>query len=505
MTLSTYQKVFEYAPNPIAILDEKFNFISVNKLYAQADNKDISEFPGHNHFDFYPSPENEEIFLEVVKTKKPYITKARPFSYKKNPERGVTYWDWSLIPILDSKNEVEILVLSLINVTEQIESEKTLKISNEELKQETIQRKYSEAHLKAIFDNSKLGIVTSAIDGKVIQSNVALENMLGYTQVELANMNCDALSHPEDIKKDQDKVIEVFCGERDHYEMEKRYLKKDGSILWVNLTLVLAESANFKFVISFFQDITEKKQYQDQMVKLDRLNLIGEMAAGISHEVRNPMTTVRGFLQILRSKKDFCGYIDYFDLMIEELDRSNAIITEFLSIGRNIPSNLQKENLNNIVESLSPLIEASAFKQENYLEVETSEVPDLLLNNKEIRQVLLNLCQNGFEAMSPGGTLKIMTFSQGEDVILAVQDEGEGIEPEVLEKLGTPFFTTKENGTGLGLGVCYSIAARHNANISFKTGPKGTTSYVKFKVDNMVSDKTMSASSYDLHEVAEPM
>lgn len=734
MTWDTYQKVFEHAPNPIAILDKEFNFISVNRLYAQADNKDILDFPGHNHFEFYPSPENERIFREVVITNKPYITKARPFTYEKNPERGVTYWDWSLIPVLDEKNEVEFLVFSLINVTEHVlknirleKSEKVLKMSEElfnkafrlnpnimfirrleddtyitgndafiklighnreelygvseldlnvwvhreekqkfinllrehssvhnfeilfktntgenrnglisaeiinifnepcilgiitdvaeekqtkdkiiklaaivessnipiitktlegeitswnsaaerlfgykaeevmgkhfsilipegvvyeqdilerikhgeevnsletvwrtkqsqiinvsltvsplkdekeqvygasavvrditqrieiekELKHEINQRKYSEAHLKAIFDNSTLGIVTFSLDEKVLDYNAALESMLGYSHVELSNMNYEKLNHPEDIQKDKDKVIEVFCGKRDHYEMEKRFLKKDGSVLWVNLTLVRAESAEFKFVISFLQDITEKKLYQEQMVKLDRLNLIGEMAAGISHEVRNPMTTVRGFLQILRNKKDCCHYIDYFDLMIEELDRSNAIITEFLSIGHNIPSNLQKENLNSIIESLVPLIEASAFRQENYLEVDTSEVSDLLINNKEIRQVLLNLCQNGLEAMSPGGTLKIKTYSQDEEIILAVQDEGEGIRPDVLEKLGTPFFTTKEKGTGLGLGVCYSIAARHNANITLDTGPDGTTFYVKFKARNMVCD-----------------
>ncbi len=277
-------------------------------------------------------------------------------------------------------------------------------------------------------------------------------------------------------------INEITAGKRSHYEMEKRYLHKNGSIIWSLLDVVVPEEARLDFVIAFVQDISEKKHYQEQMVKLDRLNLIGEMAAGISHEVRNPMATIRGFMQILSSKKEFSNYLDYFDLMIEELDRANHIITEFLSIGRNVPSDRQKENLNAIIESLQPLIEASGYAQDKYLEVETAEIPELFLNNKEIRQIILNLCQNGYEAMGAGQTLRIKTFLEEGKAVLAVQDEGEGIRPEVMAKLGTPFFTTKKQGTGLGLGICYGIAARHQAEIAIETGPGGTTFYVKFSL-----------------------
>ena len=93
----------------------------------------------------------------------------------------------------------------------------------------------------------------------------------------------------------------------------------------------------------------------------------------------------------------------------------------------------------------------------------------------------MNLYRNGLEAMSPGKVLTISTYMEDENyVVLAVRDQGEGIKPEILEKLGTPFFTTKDNGTGLGLGVCYAIAARHHAKIEIQTGPEGTTFFVKF-------------------------
>jgi signal transduction histidine kinase len=216
------------------------------------------------------------------------------------------------------------------------------------------------------------------------------------------------------------------------------------------------------------------------MARLERLHIVGEMAASIGHEIRNPMTTVRGFLQLLGAKQEYTQDTSYFALMIEELDRANSIITEFLSLAKNKVMNLKMQNLNNIAQAIFPLINADAIHQNVYVHVEYGDIPDLLLDQKEIRQLILNLVRNGIEAMPSGGNLMIKTFREGEEVVLAVEDQGTGIEPDVFEKMGTPFYTTKENGTGLGLAVCYSIAARHNATIKAATGPNGTAFFVQF-------------------------
>jgi len=234
---------------------------------------------------------------------------------------------------------------------------------------------------------------------------------------------------------------------------------------------------------SLIQEIMERKRAEIEMAKLDRLNLIGEMAASISHEVRNPMTTVKGFLQLLRDKQDLRGR-EHFDLMIEELDRANSILSEFLSISKGNLSIYELHNINDIVTSTLPLLQADAQSNDNSLTVELNHVPDIRLNIQEIRQLLLNLVRNGLEAMSVGGQLRIRTFSTNSEVVLAVSDEGNEIEQCVLEKLGTPFFTTKEKGTGLGLAVCYGIVSRHNGRINVETSPKGSTFYVYFKSSN---------------------
>lgn len=230
------------------------------------------------------------------------------------------------------------------------------------------------------------------------------------------------------------------------------------------------------------KDITEKKKYEKELKRLSGLELIGQMAAGISHEIRNPMTTVRGFLQLL-NEEDECGkYQHYLHVMIEELDRANSIITEFLSMSNTRTSDLQKLDLNSIIYDIAPLIQVDAFNQNKNIEIDTNDIPALLLNRNEIRQLLINLYRNGLEAMCEEKVLTIRTYKEDDYVTLVVQDQGEGIKPEVLEKLGTPFFTTKEKGTGLGLGVSYAIAARHNAKIEIQTGQAGTAFFVKFKL-----------------------
>jgi two-component system, sporulation sensor kinase E len=230
-------------------------------------------------------------------------------------------------------------------------------------------------------------------------------------------------------------------------------------------------------------NIIKQKEIEKQIARLDRLNIIGEMAAGIAHEVRNPMTTVRGFLQMLAKKEHDSPHVAFYGIMIEELDRANGIISEFLSLAKNKAVNRKYTNLNEIIITILPLLQADATVSNKIVALELSVIPDLFIDEKEIRQVILNMVRNGLEAMQEQGEVRIRTYCKENQVVLAIADQGSGIKPEILENIGIPFQTTKDNGTGLGLPVCYSIAARHNAKISVETGPEGTEFFVKFNVD----------------------
>jgi len=169
----------------------------------------------------------------------------------------------------------------------------------------------------------------------------------------------------------------------------------------------------------------------------------------------------------------------YFDFMIEELDRANDIISEYLGMAKDRNVNLQLQYLDQIINDICPMIEAEANHKGMNIKLDLRKPPMLTIDKNEIRQLILNMTRNAMEAMSEGGILTIGTTEEDGDIVLFIKDQGQGI-PNELNKLGTPFFTTKENGTGLGLAVCYSIAARHNARIECETGSKGTNFKVVF-------------------------
>lgn len=233
-------------------------------------------------------------------------------------------------------------------------------------------------------------------------------------------------------------------------------------------------------LLVYLKDITDEKKYEAELTRLDRLNIIGEMAASIAHEVRNPMTTVRGYLQYFGKKACFNDYQEQLGLMIEELDRANMIITDFLSLAHNKAVEIRKTDLNKVIRSLFPLLESDALLRGNEIELELGDIPEVLADDKEIRQCILNLVRNGLDASIKGGKVTIGTSKIENRVRLTVKDRGTGIPPNIEEKLGTPFLTTKEEGTGLGLAVCYRIAQRHQAILTVETGGQGTTVHFTF-------------------------
>lgn len=216
------------------------------------------------------------------------------------------------------------------------------------------------------------------------------------------------------------------------------------------------------------------------MAHLERLNTVGEMAAVIGHEVRNPMTTVRGYLQMFQKKVEFREHQEQLDLMIDELDRANTIITEFLSLAKNKAVKMKRGNLNKVILTLLPLLQADAVYWGHEINLEAGVIPDSDFDEKEIRQLILNLVRNSFEAMEDKGEVIVRTYLDSGCITLEVQDAGKGISTEMIGKLGIPFMTTKEGGTGLGLSVCYRIVDRHGAKIDVNTGAHGTTFIIKF-------------------------
>lgn len=323
-------------------------------------------------------------------------------------------------------------------------------------------------------------------------NKIAAENT-GYSLEDLQNMTIFDLVVPEQQDVIKQKVRErLQGGSSGSYEVLVKCKNGQETLLRIKSSPISNHSGiNVGLILA--EDISEQRRMEKEMTRMAQLYTVGEMAAGIGHEIRNPLTSVRGFLQLLQKSGDFDQYNRYFETMLEELDRANTIISEFLMLAKNRLIDLRLRNLNHIIETLYPLLQADAIMADKIVVLALQTIPDVLLDEKEIRQLVLNLVRNGLEATPAGGKVRIATWQNSEEVILEVADQGEGIAPDIFEKLGTPFYTTKEEGTGLGLAICYGVAARHQAKIEIISSDCGSRFLVRFKIPDTRTERLVIA------------
>ncbi len=337
--------------------------------------------------------------------------------------------------------------------------------------------------LASIVEYSNDGIIGMTMDGLIIDWNTGASKIFGYDSQEIVGKSVLELI-PVSNHDTTKKMLKMITDGQPIVHNRLLCKTKNNEFIDVSVTAspIRNNNGDFLGVSAIARDISEQSKFEKEMFRLDRLSIIGEMAASISHEVKNPMTTIKGFLQLLSHKEHCDQYKSYFDLMISEVDRATSIINEFLSISRNKATFLEHGSLSNIVTQMLPLIMANANNSDIIVISDIKETPDILLDEKEIRQVILNLTLNGLESMSSNGTLTIGTYTENDRVVFFVKDSGPGISYDVLDKIGTPFFSTKETGTGLGLAVCYGIVERHNGSIEIDTSEEGTTFSVFFNI-----------------------
>ena len=479
--LPHYLDIIEFLPDPTFVLDKDRRVIAWNPALEEMTGLKKEDIIGKGNyayalpfygvqrpilidFIFWGDRKNELLYKFVErKGNRIFAETFCPLIYDR---KGAYLWGIAS-PLFDDKGNLIGAIESIRDITKHVIEEKELRLSEERFS-------------KAFRASPNPMSITLLDSGEIIDVNDVFLETIGRTRESVMG------------KKISDCGFWLNPGEREETLMQLNegsgirnkeiIFKKDSGELRIGLfSAEVIEIDNMPCILAIVNDITERRRFNREMARLDRLNLVGEMAATIAHEIRNPMTNILGFTEILKSETAKTPNSIYFDFIIEELHHANSIVDEFLFLARSKPLTLKKQGLNEILNAISPLIQASAIHDKKDIDFELTDTAEIQLDEKEIRQLVLNLVRNGLEVMDKGGKLTLRTFMNQNDVVLTVSDQGHGIPPEIMEKIGTPFFTTKENGTGLGLAVCYNIAARHNADIKIKTGPNGTTFFIIFK------------------------
>lgn len=310
----------------------------------------------------------------------------------------------------------------------------------------------------AILELNKEGYITS-LNSAMFEF---YREYLPYTKEQLLGKSIREISSELGIEFNGSAIDRILSGQNVRNE---HIVRLDRHFIVNGIPTNDEESGSLSGVLVIYHDISQYEQVKNEMARLEYLNAIGETASSVAHELRNPATTIRGFVQMLSIKsKD--EYRDYFTIIIEELDRMNEIIEDFLSLSRNRYVPKTPYDLNAILYSLYPILSADALKNDIELVYDLCDKIRIVeLNSKEIKQLVLNLARNGIEAMQSKGKLTICTKNTTNGVELIVSDTGPGIPPAILQKIFAPFYTSKKNGTGLGLSVSRNIVEGHNGTI----------------------------------------
>ncbi|WP_310362398.1 ATP-binding protein [Neobacillus drentensis] len=336
----------------------------------------------------------------------------------------------------------------------------------------------SEAKYRLIAENTSDLIIVMNEEQSIIYFSPSHENVLGFQCKELERLEKYQLIHPDEVEMFKN-TIKLMYENKESQSMEFRMMHKDGR--WLDFESscmpVRGDSGLIENIVIVSRDISERKKAEDILLRSEKLSIIGELAAGVAHEIRNPLTTLKGFMQLYKRAD---SSID--ELLLSELDRIENITSQLLTLGKPQAMELKRTNVLELIEGTLVLLAPEAMMSNIQFNLKFEESSYFIICEKnQLKQVFLNILKNAMEAMKEGGEIQINLRKGPEDeCVIAFQDQGCGIPEELLPRLGEPFYTLKEKGTGLGLMISHKIIKQHNGSLTFNSnGKEGTMVEIK--------------------------
>lgn len=345
--------------------------------------------------------------------------------------------------------------------------------------------------LRVLFEEAPVGVTETDLDGCWIRVNRRFCEIVGYSRAELREMRYQDITHPADLAEDDVMSSRVLKGELSSFSREKRYIRKDGDVIWISLRVALVRDAEGEpdYFIAVIRDITERKEMEARLRQQERLAAVGQLAAGIAHDFRNLLSTVILNAQLLLNARGLpSGEAKKLQAIVDESYKATELVQQILDFSGRAMLKTQSLNLGDLTREVVRLLQRT-LPETIRLELEVEPGPYIIeADPTRIQSVLTNLALNARDAMPQGGTLgftlcrlevdagempPVLEMEAGDWVHLTVSDTGIGMTSDVRSHLFEPFFTTKAigEGTGLGLAQVFGIVQQHHGYIDVETAP----------------------------------
>jgi PAS domain S-box-containing protein len=346
----------------------------------------------------------------------------------------------------------------------------------------------SEARWQSIFETSHIGVAEFDQELRYITTNPAFQTMLGYTDAELRQFTTLDVTLENDREAIRSRLADLQQGRVDHYVVEKRYRRKDGTILWGHSSITRAPDSIPERFIGTLIDITESKRTQHELqvmqAKLARLNSVsaaGQMTASIAHEIKQPLAAVAtnssaGLRWLARTPPDLDEVRTALTQISEDIHRVDEVIEGVRTMFRKVGREKRLLDINHVISEVLSLLRSELQNYQILVQTDLDpNLPPVLGDSVQLQQVLANLVRNAIEAMDTATgrarALRVKSaIREAEGVLIMVEDTGPGIDPENTDRIFDPFLTTKPQGMGMGLSICRSIIEAHDGRLSARSG-----------------------------------
>ncbi|ARK31321.1 ATP-binding protein [Halalkalibacter krulwichiae] len=340
----------------------------------------------------------------------------------------------------------------------------------------------SESKYRLIAENMTDIILLLDMNGMILYASPSLGNVLGFPLKSYIGESSFDIIHSEDKQSVMTRFEQVI-NTLSSSQMETYLVNSNGeAVLFEGVgTPVIGENGEPEHVLIVGRDITEKRKAEEQLSKSEKLSVVGELAAGVAHEIRNPLTSIKGFVQLFQQ-----GIIknEFFEIIFTEFVRIEEILKEFLTLAKPQEIQVKKADVTSILKDVETLLKSEMnLRNVQMIQEYKQNLPQIMCDINQIKQVFINIVKNSIEAISGSGFVEIQASVEEGNILIKISDNGIGISEERLQRLGEPFYSNKEKGTGLGLMLCFRIIQQHNGSITVKSKENyGTTVEVKLPV-----------------------
>ena len=343
----------------------------------------------------------------------------------------------------------------------------------------------SERKFRLVFERAPIGISIGS-DGIMSETNPALQKMLGYTGAEFAQMHYTDVTHPDD--QDLAQQVELDAGSRDAFSVDKRYRRSDGSYIDAHVNVALDVEDDLG--ISLVEDVTGRRELEDQLRQAQKMDSIGKLAGGIAHDFNNLMTAVIGYSDLLlqQAEVDDRGR-DKVEAIRDSAVRASDLTRQLLAFSRRQVLQTQDIDLRDVVQRMDMLLKRLIGEDVRLQTLFGSEPVIVRADQTQFEQVVMNLAVNARDAMPDGGTLTVTVLTDGDVAVLSVVDTGIGMDEETRARIFEPFFTTKPlaEASGLGLSTVDGIVGQSGGTVLVETEPgEGTTFTIRLPMARAV-------------------